>query len=129
MLTQKELNNAGASRASILMKVGACVGGTIIGYLSQFFGRRRAIIISAFVSACLIPAWILPEGERSLSASGFFMQFFVQGAWGVIPIHLNELAPTAYRSTFPGKSISRLFDFDMFVNHMNTFFRYHLPTG
>ena len=79
MLTQKELDNSGASRASILMKAGACVGGTIIGYLSQFFGRRRAIICAALMSGFLIPAWILPEGERSLSASGFFMQFFVQG--------------------------------------------------
>lgn len=104
MLTQKELENSGASRASILMKVGACVGGTIIGYLSQFFGRRRVIVVAALLSGCLIPAWILPEGERSLSASGFFMQFFVQGAWGVIPIHLNELSPAAYRSTFPGMS-------------------------
>lgn len=104
MLTQKELNNDGASRASILMKVGACVGGTILGYVSQWFGRRRTIILAAFISACLIPAWILPEGERSLSASGFFMQFFVQGAWGVIPIHLNELSPPAFRSSFPGIS-------------------------
>lgn len=102
MLTQKELNNGGASRASILMKVGACVGGTIIGYLSQFFGRRRAIIFSALMSGFMIPAWILPSGERALSATGFFMQFFVQGAWGVIPIHLNELSPVAFRSTFPG---------------------------
>lgn len=102
MLTQKRLDNAQASRASILMKTGACVGGTIIGYLSQFFGRRRAIIVSAFLSGCLIPAWILPHGERSLSASGFFIQFFIQGAWGVIPIHLNELSPPAFRSSFPG---------------------------
>lgn len=102
MLTQKELGNAGASRASILMKVGACVGGTIIGYLSQFVGRRRAIISAALASGLLIPAWILPQGERALSATGFFMQFFVQGAWGVIPIHLNELSPAAFRSTFPG---------------------------
>lgn len=102
MLTQKQLDNAGASRASILMKAGACVGGTIIGYLSQFCGRRRTIIVAATMSALLIPAWILPEGERSLSASGFMMQFFVQGAWGVIPIHLNELSPPAFRSSFPG---------------------------
>lgn len=104
MLTSKELNNTSASRASILMKTGACVGGTIIGYLSQFVGRRRAIIVAAFVSGVLIPAWILPQGERSLSVTGFFMQFFVQGAWGVIPIHLNELSPPAFRSSFPGLS-------------------------
>ncbi|OJD18524.1 hypothetical protein AJ78_01440 [Emergomyces pasteurianus Ep9510] len=102
MLTQKDLDNAGASRASIMMKVGACVGGTVIGYMSQFVGRRRSIIIAALMSGVLIPAWILPRGERSLSASGFFMQFFVQGAWGVIPIHLNELSPPAFRSSFPG---------------------------
>lgn len=102
MLTQKELENTPASRASIIMKVGACVGGTIIGYVSQFVGRRRAMMVSALMSALLIPAWILPKGESSLSASGFFMQFFVQGAWGVIPIHLNELSPLAFRSSFPG---------------------------
>jgi sugar phosphate permease len=102
MREEKGLDNAGASRASILMKVGACVGGTIIGYLSQFVGRRRAIVCAALTSAVLIPAWILPLNERSLSASGFFMQFFVQGAWGVIPIHLNELSPPAFRSSFPG---------------------------
>lgn len=102
MIEQKELSNAGASRASILMKTGACVGGTIIGYLSQFIGRRRAIIGAALMSGVLIPAWILPTGERSLSVTGFFMQFFVQGAWGIIPIHLNELSPPAFRSSFPG---------------------------
>ena len=102
LLTEKEFNNAAASRGSILMKTGACVGGTIIGYLSQWIGRRRAIIGAAFMSALLIPAWILPTTERSLSVSGFFLQFFVQGAWGVIPIHLNELSPPAFRSSFPG---------------------------
>jgi putative sialic acid transporter len=102
MTEQKELAGLGPTRASIWMKTGACVGGTIIGYLSQWVGRRRAIVVAAFISACLIPAWILPNGETELSVSGFTIQFFVQGAWGVIPIHLNELSPPAYRSSFPG---------------------------
>jgi sugar phosphate permease len=102
MRQSKGLSNAAASRASIWMKVGACFGGCIIGYLSQFVGRRRAMMTSAIISACLIPAWILPKTEASLSASGFMIQFFVQGAWGVIPIHLNELSPPAFRSSFPG---------------------------
>lgn len=84
MLTEKGLSNAPATRASILMKTGACVGGTIVGYISQWFGRRRTIIVAALMSAVLIPAWILPNGERSLSVSGFFLQFFVQGAWGTL---------------------------------------------
>ncbi|KAF2841275.1 MFS general substrate transporter [Patellaria atrata CBS 101060] len=102
MISEKGMENSPASRASIIMKVGACVGGTIIGYLSQWFGRRRTIVCAALLSGLMIPAWILPTSERGLSASGFFMQFFVQGAWGVIPIHLNELSPPAFRSLFPG---------------------------
>ncbi|KAL1602966.1 hypothetical protein SLS59_004622 [Nothophoma quercina] len=102
MKQQKHLSAAGSTRASILMKTGACVGGTILGYVSQWFGRRRTIVCAAFMSALLIPAWILPTTERGLSASGFMIQFFVQGAWGVIPIHLNELSPPAFRSSFVG---------------------------
>lgn len=102
MKQQKHLSPAGATRASILMKTGACVGGTILGYTSQWFGRRRMIVCAALISGCLIPAWILPTTERGLSASGFMIQFFVQGAWGVIPIHLSELSPPAFRSSFVG---------------------------
>jgi len=84
-LQQKQLDGDAAVRASILMKTGAVVGGSIIGWFSQWYGRRRAIVTAAFISGVLIPAWILVEGERALSVTGFFMQFFVQGAWGVIP--------------------------------------------
>ena len=50
----------------------------------------------------LIPAWILSPTLPLLIAGGFFMQFMVQGAWGVVPVHLNELSPPAWRGTFPG---------------------------
>lgn len=106
MLTQKHLTNAPATRASILMKTGACVGGTIIGYISQWFGRRRTIIVAALMSAFLIPAWILPEGERSLSASGFFMQFFVQGAWGKFVTTLMSANANSLQVSFPSTSMS-----------------------
>ncbi|PWN52764.1 MFS general substrate transporter [Violaceomyces palustris] len=91
-----------SSKASILMKTGACVGGAVIGYISQSFGRRRTIVLSALMSGLLIPAWILPHSLGGLMAGGFMLQFFVQGAWGVIPVHLNELAPPAFRASFPG---------------------------
>jgi len=125
MRTQKELNNAASSRASILMKTGACVGGTIIGYLSQWVGRRRAMVGAAIISALLIPAWILPQGERSLSASGFFMQFFVQGAWGVSKsYHITHSATkrallTHDSSHPPQRTLSASFPL--------LFSRYHIP--
>lgn len=62
MLTQKELENDGALGASILMKTGACVGGTIIGLPATVFGHRRATIAGALMSGRLITAWILPRG-------------------------------------------------------------------
>jgi SHS family lactate transporter-like MFS transporter len=30
------------------------------------------------------------------------MQVFAQGAWGVIPAHLNEMSPDAIRGFYPG---------------------------
>jgi SHS family lactate transporter-like MFS transporter len=38
----------------------------------------------------------------ALAAGAFLLQFCVQGAWGIIPAHLNELSPDAARATFPG---------------------------
>jgi MFS family permease len=90
------MNNAVASTASILMKTGACVGGTIIGYLSQWVGRRRAMCVAALISACLIPAWVLPNKFGSLAASGFMLQFFVQGISHHLPI-IQALADISSR--------------------------------
>lgn len=104
LLAQKEFNNAQASLSSMIMKSGAVVGGISIGYLSQWLGRRRCMLLPAILSALLIPAWILPQSEAGISVGGFAMQFCVGGAWGVVPIHLNELSPPAFRSVFPGVS-------------------------
>ena len=54
-----------------------CADLMVIGYFSQWFGRRRSIVCAAIISAFMIPAWILPTSEGGLSASGFMMQFFV----------------------------------------------------
>jgi MFS transporter, SHS family, lactate transporter len=37
-----------------------------------------------------------------LANGAFLMQFTVEGAWGVVPVHLNELSPDTARGTFPG---------------------------
>jgi SHS family lactate transporter-like MFS transporter len=81
---------------------GAICGGTIFGHLSQSWGRRRTIIIAAICGFILIPLWVFSPGLSLLIVGGFLMQFMVQGAWGIVPVHLNELSPPALRGTFPG---------------------------
>jgi len=86
----------------IIYAFGAICGGTVIGHLSQKWGRRRSIIVTAVLGIMLIPVWVFPPGFALLVAGGFAMQFMVQGAWGIVPVHLNELSPDAVRGTFPG---------------------------
>ena len=90
------------SMITIVYAFGAIVGGAVVGFLSQRWGRRRCIILAAICGIFLIPAWILAPGTALLIAGGFLMQFMVQGAWGVVPVHLNELSPGEFRGTFPG---------------------------
>ena len=87
---------------AIIYNLGAICGGTIARLLSQRWGRRRTIIIAAVLGILLIPVWIFSPTLPLLIAGGFLMQFMVQGAWGVVPVHLNELSPPAWRGTFPG---------------------------
>jgi SHS family lactate transporter-like MFS transporter len=87
---------------TIVYAIGAICGGTVIGYLSQEWGRRRSIIIAAVCGMVLIPLWIFAPTTALLVLGGFLMQFMVQGAWGVVPVHLNELSPAEFRGTFPG---------------------------
>ena len=86
----------------IIYAVGAICGGTVIGHLSQKWGRRRSIILAAVFGSLLIPAWIFSPNFSLIVIGGFAMQFMVQGAWGVVPVHLNELSPGDVRGTFPG---------------------------
>ena len=86
--------------------IGAILGGVCFGTISEKFGRRRAIVTAALLAIPMIPLWAglygLPRTAIFLSLGGFLMQFMVQGAWGVIPVHLNELSPTPVRAIFPG---------------------------
>jgi SHS family lactate transporter-like MFS transporter len=86
----------------IIYAFGAICGGTVVGHLSQNWGRRRSIILTAAFGIVLIPLWMFSAGFALLVIGGFAMQFMVQGAWGIVPVHLNELSPSAVRGTFPG---------------------------
>ena len=87
---------------SIVYATGAICGGTVLGFWSQKWGRRRVIIWSALCGMLLIPWWIFAPSTGLLIVGGFLIQFMVQGAWGVVPVHLNELSPPDFRGTFPG---------------------------
>jgi len=102
LISGKGLSRADSARGAIYAKVGASIGGTVMGYVSQSIGRRRTIVIACILAACLIPGWILPDTKSGLAAGSFFLQFMVQGAWGVVPVHLNELSPPQFRAAFPG---------------------------
>src|SRR5215469_16726389 len=97
-----ELSARVVSVIAILSSIGALLGGVLFGTVSERMGRRRAIVIAALLAVPMIPLWAYSRRVPLLAAGGFFMQFMVQGAWGVIPAHLNELSPPSVRGTLPG---------------------------
>jgi SHS family lactate transporter-like MFS transporter len=82
--------------------VGALLGGVCCGTISETFGRRKTIIYAALLAIPMIPIWAWSHTAGMLAAGGFLMQFMVQGAWGIIPVHLNELSPGPVRAILPG---------------------------
>jgi SHS family lactate transporter-like MFS transporter len=86
----------------VIANVGALLGGICCGALSERFGRKRAIVTAALLSLPMIPLWAYSHSVLWLAVGGFLMQFMVQGAWGIIPAHLNELSPGPVRAIFPG---------------------------
>ena len=87
---------------AIIANVGALLGGIFFGTWSEKIGRRKAIVIAALLAIPVIRLWAYSHTVPMLALGGFLMQFMIQGAWGVIPAHLNELSPPAVRGTFPG---------------------------
>ena len=87
---------------AIIYNIGALLGGVLFGAWSEKIGRRKTIAIAALLALPVIPLWAYSRTVPMLALGGFLMQFMVQGAWGVIPAHLNELSPPRVRGTFPG---------------------------
>ncbi len=85
-----------------IMNCGAILGGLTFGTWSEKIGRRRAIAFAALLALPIIPLWAFAVTPLLLGLGGFLLQIAVQGAWGIVPVHLNELSPQDARGTFPG---------------------------
>jgi SHS family lactate transporter-like MFS transporter len=87
---------------AILYNIGAILGAAIFGHLSELIGRRRSILAALGLALMMIPAWSFGGSLGVLAVGAFALQMGVQGAWGIIPAHLNELAPDSVRGLVPG---------------------------
>ncbi len=100
--TVRHLSPRSTSLIAIVATTGALCGGPVWGSVSERWGRRRTLAISALLAIPVIPLWLWSHSLVLLALGGFLMQFMVQGAWGVVPAHLNELSPPALRALMPG---------------------------
>jgi SHS family lactate transporter-like MFS transporter len=98
---QRKLGTHTVSSIVIIANIGAIIGALAFGPLCQRIGRRWAIITAALFVLPLIPLWAFSTSVVLLALGGFLIQFCVQGAWAVVPVHLNELSPDQVRATFP----------------------------
>jgi len=90
------------SYIAILYNIGAVVGALAFGQFSESFGRRKAMMSALVLSLATIPLWAFGSSLVALAIGAFLMQTGVQGAWGIIPAHLNELSPGGVRGLMPG---------------------------
>lgn len=86
----------------VLYGFGSIAGGFVFGFLSEKWGRKRAIVAAALLSIPVIPLYAYGHSAFMLGAGAVLMQFMVQGAWGVVPAYLTELSPAQVRATAPG---------------------------
>jgi MFS transporter, SHS family, lactate transporter len=99
---QLHFGHATITTISLIYNVGAMAGGIVFGFLSQKIGRRYAIAAACLLSLLVVYFWSHGTTPLEIGIAAFLMQFAVQGAWGVVPVHLNELSPSEIRGTFPG---------------------------
>ena len=101
-LLDRGLSDSRVGLIAAIANVGAFAGGIFCGALSERLGRRRTIVLAALLAIPMVPLWAWSHSMAALAAGGFLMQFMVQGAWGIVPAHLNELVPGPVRAILPG---------------------------
>ncbi|KAF5092771.1 hypothetical protein D0Z00_004423 [Geotrichum galactomycetum] len=99
--TQLEFSKDRSTVTNSVANFGALAGGIIIGHLSQFVGRRLCIMVCCIIGGALIYPWAFIH-NNGINASVFFLQFCVQGAWGVVPVYISELSPPNFRTLIVG---------------------------
>ncbi len=99
---QRQFTPQQTATITIVSMLGAIAGGILFGLFSDRSGRRRAMATAALCGVLLVPLWVFAPTTALIVAGAFLMQFMVQGAWGVIPAHINELSPGPLRGFFPG---------------------------
>ncbi len=87
---------------TMISMVGAILGGLFFGHLSDLYSRKKMMAVAVILAIFIIPVWLLAGGSFWIAVGAFAMQFMVQGAWGIIPAHINELSPGSLRGFFPG---------------------------
>lgn len=99
---QRQFSPERTAVITMISMVGAIVGGLFFGHFSDLWGRKRMMVVAIVLAIFLIPLWLHNGGLFLIAAGAFGMQFMVQGAWGIIPAHINELSPGMLRGFFPG---------------------------
>jgi SHS family lactate transporter-like MFS transporter len=89
------------TRIQLVGNIGAILGGAVMGFSCQIIGRRFAIVVACIPGTMLIYPYYFTK-LPGLYAAAFFEQFCIQGAFGVIPIHLVELSPPAFSAMVVG---------------------------
>jgi MFS transporter, SHS family, lactate transporter len=96
------LSQSRVANIAILYNCGAIAGAILFGALSQKVGRRMGMLAALGLCLLVVPFWAFGDGVLAIVVAPFLLQMGVQGSWGVIPVHLNELAADAARGLMPG---------------------------
>ena len=97
-----KLSAATRANIAIIYNCGAIIGAILFGHFSQIAGRRKGMMAGLGLVLLVTPLWAFAQGLPLIILSAFLIQMGVQGAWGVIPVHLNELSADAARGLMPG---------------------------
>jgi SHS family lactate transporter-like MFS transporter len=89
---------------TVIASIGGVIGSSVIGYCGQIFGRRSSIVAMCLFTRALLYPYTFVSSLPGLCAAAFFMRFYVEGAFGVVPVHLIELSPPAFRTFIVGTS-------------------------